>query len=69
MLLLALLNPQDMTSVQIDDVRCKLVSVMKLEFIDGQVSRLLLRLFERYTVFGVESLQPCLVDVLDDTLM
>ena len=62
LLLLALLNPQDMAGIQIDDMRCKLVSVMKLEFVDRQVSRLLFWLLECFTVFGVEPLQPRFVD-------
>ena len=58
-----------MAGIQIDDVRCKLMSVMKLEFVDGQMSGLLLRLPESFSVFGVEPQQPCFVNVLDDSLM
>ena len=48
---------------------CKLMSVMKLEFVDSQMSGLLFRLLECLSIFGVKPLQPRLVNSLDDTLM
>ena len=69
LLLLSFLNPQDMAGIQIDDVRCELVVIMKLEFINSQMDRLMLWLLECLSVFGIEPLQPRLIDILHDTLV
>ena len=69
LLLFSFLNPEDVPPVQIDDMGCKLVPVMQLEFVYRQMTSLLLRLFEGFPVYGIEPLKPLFINTLDNRLM
>ena len=50
---------------------CIFVTVMELEFVNCQVFCLLFRLFQRFSIFGlnrIKPFQPCLVNILDGML-
>lgn len=66
--LLAVGDPEDVPGLHVDDVGCVLPAVMELEFIYAEDPRGLLRLDESFPAYGVEFLQPLLVDVLDHIL-
>ena len=62
LLLLAACDPQDMSSLHVDDVSCIPVSVVQLEFINTKEFRILLRLNKLSVRSGVKLLKTCPVD-------
>ena len=60
--LLAIGDPEDVSGLHVDDVGGVLPAVVELEFINAEDLRSLLRLDKFLAVYGVQLLQPLLVD-------
>ena len=70
LLLLAILDPQNMTGFEVYDMRGISATIMEFEFIDAKVSCLLLKLNELLaTISGIELLETLFVNRLYDVFV